>query len=205
LAALKSAAPPLNARCEKCQRDERQMTLFNRLPGYHCLSCQQEIAHKLNAAAEEYDRADTNLPLGILYGAVAAFLGSVAWGFVAYGINRIFLWGALGIGAAVAKAVVKGIGKVDWPGRAAIGALTLASILFGDVIFYTLATMKERNVPFSFPLLHQVMAQFWQLETKFGIPSLIFGLIGAAVMMYQTRRPEFKAQFEPVGEPASGV
>ena len=205
MAALKNIAPPLNGECEKCQREERQITLFNRLPGYHCLSCQQEITQKLNVAAEEYDRMDTNLPLGILYGAVTAFLGSLAWGFVAYGINRIFLWGAIGIGAVVAKAVVKGIGKVDWPGRFAIGALTLASILFGDVIFYTLATMKETNLPFTFTLLHEVMAGFWDLEMKSGITSLLFGLIGAAVMVYQTRRPEFKAQFEPLGEPAPGV
>jgi hypothetical protein len=191
-------------RCEDCGREERDVILFNNVPGYHCSGCQQQIRQKLDASAMQYEARETNLSLGVLYGAGAALAGSVAWGGVAYLSNHIFLYGAILIGLLVGKAVVMGIGKVSTTGRIMIGVLTVASVVFGDVIFFTLVVMKERNLPFSFPLMRVIVNNLGAIEGK-NVASIIFALIGAAIIVYNTRKPAFKANFVPLGIPAPGV
>ena len=200
VSALKPLAQPLAGRCERCQRTEGQITLSNNIPGYFCASCQQQVSQELDAAGIAYDQLETNLPQGALYGIGAAVVGGLAWGLVAYGIKTIFLWGAILIGGFIGKAVVKGMGKVTWAGRIMIGALTIASVVFGDVLFYTLVVMSETHVPFSLELAKEVLGNLWTIETssKGGLGSVAFALIGAGYVVYSTRRPEFKARFEPL-------
>src|SRR5215469_9304228 len=204
LIALKTTALPLGGKCEECGRAEPQMLLLNDVPAYYCPSCQVQVAQKLDAAALAYENLETNLPLGLLYGAVAALLGSVAWGGAAYLLHRIFLWGAIGIGLLVGKAVVKGTGKVTWTARIMIGVLTAASVAFGDSIFYALVVMKENQLTFV-PALKLVLANFWKLErdSDGGFLSALFGLIGAGITVYGTRKPAFKARFISLGIPAT--
>jgi hypothetical protein len=90
LAAMKTCAAPIGGKCEECGRDEPQMVLLNDIPTRYCPSCQVQLKQKLDAAAIEYENLETNLPLGLLYGAGAALLGSIAWGGVAYLLRRIF-------------------------------------------------------------------------------------------------------------------
>lgn len=200
VSALKPLAQPLAGRCEPCQRSESQITLSNGIPGYFCASCQQQVSQELDAAGIAYDQLETNLPQGALYGIGAALVGGVAWGLVAYAIKTIFLWGAILIGGLVGKAVVKGMGKVTWAGRILIGVLTIASVVFGDILFYTLMVMSEMKVPFSQELVMDVLSNLWALETSAegGLASVAFALIGAGYVVYSTRRPEFKARFEPL-------
>ena len=204
VAALSAVAPPSTGKCEDCGREEREIVLFNNVPGYHCSGCQQQIRQKLDASALQYEALDTNLPAGLLYGAVAALAGSVAWGGVAYLSGRIFLYGAILIGVLVGKAVVKGIGKVNTAGRILIGLLTVASVVFGDVIYFTLYVMKQRNLPFSPHLMRLIVNNLWSIE-KENLASVAFALIGAAIIVYSTRKPAFKAQFVPLGVPAPGL
>ena len=206
LTALKtSAAPAIAGRCEHCQRSENQITLFDNVPAYVCSSCQQQIQHDLNTAGAAYEQLETNFPQGLLFGVGAAVAGGLAWGLVAYAIQRIFLWGAIGIGFLVGKAVVHGMGKVTWPGRILMGVLTVASVLFGDLLFYTLVVMKEQSLPFSLDLAMEVLRNFVAIETdsEGGLFSVGFALIGAGIVIYSTRRPEFHARFEPLGSPTS--
>ena len=204
LAALKSAAQAVSGKCAECGRTEPQMVLLNDVPTYYCSSCQTQLSQKLDAAAVEYQNLETNVPLGLLYGIGAAFLGSIAWGGVAYLLHRIFLWGAIIIGLFVAKAVVKGIGKITWTARVMIGLLTAASVAFGDAIFYSLTVMAHRQIAFA-AALKAVLANFWSIETDAdgGLASILFALIGAGIVMYQTRQPAFKARFVPLGTPAT--
>ena len=196
LAAMKTCAAPIGAKCEECGRDEPQMVLLNDVPTRYCPSCQVQLKQKLDAAAIEYENLETNLPLGLLYGVGAALLGSIAWGGVAYLLRRIFLWGAILVGLFVSKAVVTGIGKVTWTARGLIGVLTAASVAFGDAIFYALTVMSHDHVPF-IAALRAVLATFWKTETDSdgGVISIVFGLIGAIWVMYSTRKPAFKARF----------
>jgi hypothetical protein len=204
VATLKTSASPINRKCEECGKAEPQIILLNDVPTHYCPGCQVQLSQKLDAAAIAYENLETNLPLGLLYGAAAALLGSIAWGGVAYGLNRIFLWGAIGIGLLVGKAVVKGTGKVTWTARIMIGVLTAASVAFGDAIFYALVIMKQHQLAFM-PVLKIVVQNFWKLESdsEGGLVSILFGLIGAGITVYGTRKPAFKARFVTLGTPAS--
>lgn len=204
LAALKTSASAFNGKCEECGKAEPQMVLLNDVPTHYCSSCQAQLTQKLDAAAVAYESLETNFPLGLLYGIAAALLGSIAWGGVAYLLHSIFLWGAIGIGLLVGKAVVKGAGKVTWTARIMIGLLTAASVAFGDSIFYALTLMKEIQIAFV-PALKLVLMNFWKLESDSngGIASILFGLIGAGITVYGTRKPPFKARFVALGTPAT--
>jgi len=204
LAALKTCASGINGKCEECGRAEPELMLLNDLPTYYCSGCQVQLSQKLDAAALQYENLETNMPLGLLYGLGAALLGSIAWGGVAYLLNRIFLWGAIIIGLFVGKAVVKGIGKVTWSARIMIGLFTAASVAFGDAIFYALSVAREHHVEF-LAALKVVVVNFWAIETDAdgGVVSILFGLIGAGIVMYSTRKPTFKARFTPLGTPAT--
>src|SRR5215469_8465711 len=203
LAALKTAASPINGKCEECGKAEPQILLLNDVPTHYCSGCQVQLTQKLDADAIAYENLETNLPLGLLYGAAAALLGSIARGGVAYLLHRISLWGAIFIGLLVGKAVVKGTGKVTWTARIMIGVLTAASAAFGDCIFYALILMNENQLAFM-PALKAVLLNFWKLESDSdgGLLSVVFGLIGAGVVMYITRKPAFKAGFVALGTPA---
>jgi hypothetical protein len=206
LLALKQNAQPYDGRCEMCRgASVSEITLMNDVPGYYCAGCQEKTRAELGMAAEQYERLETNLPQGLLYGSVAALGGSVVWGGVAYLINYIFLYGAIIIGYAIGWAVHKGIGKINLAGQIMVGVLTVASVLFGDVIFYTLTFMKEMNLPFSIDLLATVMENFVEIETdsKGGVASIFFALIGAGYAVYSHRKPQFAAKFEPLGPPTA--
>ena len=131
-------------------------------------------------AATNYDAITPNYPNGLVLGIAAAALGGLAWGLLAYAINYIFLYGAILIGYLVAAAVLKGTGKVTRFGQVIIPVLTVASVLFGDAIFFTLFVMKQEHVSFSGKLLNTIVAHLWEIEREGnGVATLIFALVGA--------------------------
>jgi hypothetical protein len=88
-------------------------------------------------------------------------------------------------------------------GQIAVPVLTIASVLFGDAIFFTLAVMRSEKIPFTWKLLQEVLAHLWEIEMKGnGILTLIFALVGAGYALYAARKPKFKTSFEPLGAPA---
>jgi hypothetical protein len=176
---------------------------MNGLPTFICAGCQEKVRHELNLAATNYDAITPNYPNGLVLGIGAAALGGLAWGLVAYAINFIFLYGAILIGYFVAGGVIKGTGKVTRFGQIAIPILTVASVLFGDATFYTLIVMKHKHVPFSARLLNTIVQHLWEIESKGGVASLIFALVGAGYAIYAARKPKFQAVFQPLGSPKS--
>jgi hypothetical protein len=205
VSALREAIRPVTAgfdgRCEQCAAASTpSLTLMNGLPTFICAGCQEKVRHELNQAAEKYDAITPNYPNGLALGIAAAAAGGIAWGAVAYAINYIFLYGAILIGYLVAAGVLKGTGKVTRFGQIIIPILTIASVLFGDAIFYTLIVMKHQGVPFSGKLLNTVVAHLWELEGKGdGLLSLLFALVGAGYAVYSSRKPKFQAVFQPLG------
>jgi hypothetical protein len=202
-AAIKPVTMGFDGRCEHCASSATPaLTMMNGLPKYICASCQEKVRLELNQAANNYDAITPNYPNGLVLGVVAAAVGGLAWGLVAYAINRIFLYGAILIGYFVAAGVLKGTGKVTRFGQIIIPILTIASVLFGDAIFYTLSVMKYQQVPFSAQLLNVVVVNLVQIESKgSGALSLIFGLVGAGYAVYAARKPKFQAVFQPLGTP----
>jgi hypothetical protein len=203
--AIRSVAVGFDGRCEECKSASTPaLTLLNGLPVYMCAGCQEKTRHELDQAAINYEAIVPNYPNGLALGIGAAVLGGVAWGAVAYAINRIFLYGAILIGYFVGGAVLKGTGKVTRFGQILIPVLTVASVLFGDAIFYTLIVMKHQQMPFSGKLLYAVVAHLWELETQGdGVLSLIFALVGAGYALYAARKPKFHASFQSLGAPGS--
>jgi hypothetical protein len=203
LAAIKPVTTPFDGRCEQCASTSTQsLTLLNGMPMFICATCQEKVRHELNQAAEKYEMITPNHPNGLVLGVGAAALGGLAWGLVAYGLNYIFLYGAILIGYLVAAGVLKGTGKVTRFGQVIIPILTIASVLFGDAIFYTLIVMKQDHVAFSGKLLNAIVMHLWDIESKGnGVLSLIFGLVGAGYALYAARKPKFQAVFQPLGAP----
>jgi hypothetical protein len=203
--ALKPLAPGFDGRCEHCgSSSTSSLTLMNGIPGYFCSGCQQKIHEELDRAAMDYEAIEPNYPNGVALGVGAAVLGGIAWGVVAYALNYIFLYGAILIGYLVARGVIKGTRKVTLFGQCLIPVLTVASVLFGDAIFFTLVVMKSENVAFSGRLLQAVLIHLWEIELKgSGVLSLVFALIGAGYALYAARKPKFKAVFETLGSPGT--
>jgi hypothetical protein len=201
--AIKPVTTPFDGRCEKCASTSTQsLTLLNGMPMFICATCQEKVRHELNQAAEKYEMITPNYPNGLVLGLGAAAVGGLAWGLVAYGLNYIFLYGAILIGYLVAAGVLKGTGKVTRFGQIIIPVLTIASVLFGDAIFYTLIVMKQEHVAFSGKLLNAIVVHLWDIESKGnGVLSLIFGLVGAGYALYSARKPKFQAVFQPLGAP----
>jgi len=202
--AIKQVTMGFDGRCEQCASSSTpSLTLMNGLPTFICAGCQEKVRHELNLAATNYDAITPNYPNGLVLGIGAGALGGLAWGLIAYAINYIFLYGAILIGYFVAGGVIKGTGKVTRFGQIAIPILTVASVLFGDAIFYTLIVMKHEHVPFSAKLLNTVVQHLWEIESKGGVASLIFALVGAGYAIYAARKPKFQAVFQPLGSPNS--
>jgi hypothetical protein len=201
--AIKPVTTPFDGRCEQCASTSTQsLTLLNGMPMFICPTCQEKVRHELDQAAVNYEAITPNYPNGLVLGIAAAALGGLAWGLVAYSLNYIFLYGAILIGYLVAAGVLKGTGKVTRFGQIIIPVLTVASVLFGDAIFYTLIVMKHQNVAFSGKLLNVILAHLWDIESKGnGVLSLLFGLVGAGYALYSARKPKFKAAFQPLGAP----
>ncbi len=203
--AIKPVAGGFDGKCEKCESTSTaDLTLLNGVPTYICSSCQQQTHLELDQAAMNYEAIQPNYPNGIALGIGAALLGGIAWGLVAYGLHRIFLWGAILIGYAIAWGVVKGTRKVTPFGRVIIPILTVASVIFGDVIFFVLSVMDQEHLPFSQKLFLAVVSHLWEIEKESGnMLSIVFGLVGAVAAIYQARKPKFKAVFEPLGTPGA--
>ena len=203
--AIKPVASGFDGKCEKCKTTSTpDLILLNGMPMYLCSSCQQQTHMELDQAAMNYEAITPNYPNGIALGIGAALLGGIVWGLVAYGLNRIFLWGAILIGYVISWCVVKGTKKVTLFGQAIIPLLTVASVIFGDALFFMLTVMKERSLPFSQELFVKVLTNLWEIEKESnGAISMIFALVGAVAAIYQARKPKFKAVFEPLGTPGA--
>src|SRR6266403_464317 len=201
--AIKPVTMGFDGRCEQCASTSTpSLTLMNGLPTFICAGCQENVRHELNQAAVNYEAITPNYPNGLVLGIAAAALGGLAWGLVAYAINYIFLYGAILIGYFVAGGVLKGTGKVTRFGQVIIPILTVASVLFGNAIFYTLAIMKHEGAPFSTKLLGAVLSHLWEIESAGGgVLTILFALVGAGYALYAARKPKFKAAFQQLGVP----
>lgn len=201
--ALKTVTIGFDGRCEHCaSASTPSLTLMNGLPTHICAGCQEKVRQEVNLAAVNYEAITPNYPNGLVLGIAAAAVGGLAWGLVAYAINYIFLYGAILIGYLVAAGVLKGTGRVTRFGQIIIPILTVASVLFGDAIFYTLIIMKQEHVHFSGRLLNAVVLNLWAVEKEGnGVISVIFALVGAGYAIYSARKPKFQAVFQPLGSP----
>jgi len=109
----------------------------------------------------------------------------------------MFALTAIGIAMLVGLAYRLGARKMDFAGQVIGVALTLAGVLFGDVLFYAALVMQRcrRTASGSAP--------GWAVFTKVvaNAPgeilfSLLFGLIGAVYVVRMLARPRFVPKIE---------
>src|SRR5512133_240518 len=196
------AAKPVAEQCEGCGRETREgLWTADGVPMRICTPCRASQDEEARRAKEAYDRLVSNPLAGLLYGAAVGIVLAVLWGGIAYLINRIFLWGAIGIGVALAWAINRGMEKVNLFGRMLTVFLTLATVIVGDYLFILFSAAKAVEGGLNLRLAVLVAQEFFEADFKHGsgYVSLLFPLVGAAYILYVNRPPKFQVKYEPLG------
>jgi len=190
-AALARATPGYDGRCEQCGTDGvKQFVLLDESPAMICPSCRQRLRAEGEMAERAYNMTEARHLPGALLGAGAAVVGAVAWAFFAGLTQRIFAFGAIGIGALIAWAYRRGAGRVDGLGRAIGAALTLVSVVLGQVLFYAWAVAQSRpRVGSQLDAGLAVYLATWREHPGTEVIVLLFGLVGAWVATRALQRP----------------
>jgi len=170
-----------------------------------CSGCRERMGEEDRRATEAYDALPANPLLGTAAGAGVAIAAALAWGGVAYTLQKIFLYAAFMIGLAIAVAVHKGMGKVSLYGKVIAVPLTVASVLAGDFFFMCLSVAKELNEPLTLDLASRALPHFIQFEfsDSSGYVSVLFGVLGALGTLLVAKRPVQKRVFIPIVRTAS--
>ncbi len=194
-------AQPIGSTCESCGATSGTQTcLADWVPVSICSNCRLRQDVEAQKQEEDYTHLESNALLGIVFGVGAALLLGLAWGGIAYGINRIFAYGAILIGVAIAWAINKGMGKVNLLGRILTVLLTLGTVFWGDYVFILLSSAKQMDRPIGFELASDVARQFFEIEFSdgSGFMSLLFCLIGAGYILYANRPPTFRKHYQSI-------
>ncbi len=131
-------------RCEQCGRTVGpRYVMVNDVPVHLCETCQADLVQKGRMAEHAYEQGEANHTLGALYATVAAMAGGGAWALISFLTGRMFALVAIGIAMLVGFAYRLGARKMDLAGQAIGVALTLAGVLFGDVLFYAGLVMRR--------------------------------------------------------------
>ncbi len=134
--------------------------------------------------AENDPAEDVRSLKGILFGSIAAIAGSIGWATVLALTERRFSIAASGIGLLVARAVLRGTRKADRWSQLWATALTVASVFFGDALYYCYLISQEFHRPLNLDLLRRVGDHFWEIEISMsGVASLFFALCGAVYVL----------------------
>jgi len=200
LALVKDRAKPIDAACEKCERSGGEIYCVDGIPMRVCAGCREQMDEEDRRRIEAYVTLPSNPMMGTLAGVLTAAVMALVWGGLAFALERIFLYGAILIGIAVAWAVNKGMGKINTYGRALTVVLTPLAVLAGDYFFYVLATAKQLQQPADARVAGVIAEHFLELEfsESTGYISLLFGLIGAGYILYVNRPPTQRRSMTPV-------
>jgi len=190
IAALRRAVPAFDGRCEKCHTTQvRQFVFVDQVPRLLCGTCQERLRAEGQMAEQQYDMMDARHLNGALIGLVAAVVGAGAWALIAGLTGRILAAVGIGIGALVAVGYRKGAGRVDLAGQLIGGALTVGSVVLGQILFYASSVMQVRpEVGFSIEAGWIVYQRLWAKDPGTEIMALVFGLVGAFVSFGMLKR-----------------
>lgn len=184
-------AKPVGPGCETCSASGGDLYLVDTFPKRICAGCRERMGEEDRRRIDDYAALPSNPGMGTIAGVATAACMALAWGGVAYGLERIFLFAAILMGLAVAWAVNRGMGKINLYGRILTVALTPLSVLAGDYVFFLLGISRETQQPITGALASLVADHFVDLEFRqsSGAASLIFGLIGAGYVLFINRPP----------------
>jgi len=196
--ALSQVTRPFEGRCEQCGRTmgERH-AMVDDVPVHLCETCQQDLVQKGRMAEHDYDQNEANYLPGTLYAAAAAAAGGAAWALIAFLTGRMFALVAIGIAVLVGFAYRIGAKKMTLAGQAIGVALTLAGVVFGDLLFYAALVMRERpQVGFRLDAGLLVFLKVLRNAPGEVLISLVFALIGSVYVARMLARPKFVPKIE---------
>jgi hypothetical protein len=193
-------AKPVGTVCEKCEQQSGELYSIDGSLFCVCAGCRERVGEEDRIKIAAYEALPSRPLASLLAGAAVAAVMALAWGLVAYGINRIFLYGAFLIGGAIAWAVNRASGKVTVFGRAVTVVLTITAVMAGDFLFIVLTAANDLKRPVDAELLARVARAFLGIEFSepSGWISLLFALIGAVYILYKNRPPVSKRKMVPV-------
>ncbi len=198
---------PFQGRCEECTTSRAdRFVLFEGVPVFMCSGCRERHAAQGQMAQQRYEMEDANYTLGLVYAAIAAIVGGGMWALLAIWTQRMYALVAMGIGLLVAFCYKLGARKLDRMGQVLGAALTLAGVIFGDVVFYAYMLSKTRP-DIGFRLDAGVFAFIGMLKESPGdiIFSLVFGALGAWVAVRWLGKPRFTPKIQSAEEAAGGM
>lgn len=197
LAAVARATPAFAGRCESCTGSASGYVLVDGLPTLLCPPCQQRLRFEGEMAERSYDLIETRHLRGLAFAVPAALAGGMAWGGIAALTERIFAAAAIGIGALVAWAYRQGAGRVDRAGQLLASVLTLASVVFGEILLYAFWVMRAQpQLGFRVDLGWAVYQRSWTENPGNEVASVLFALVGAWVASQALARPKLHAKVE---------
>jgi hypothetical protein len=195
LAAIGRATQPFDGHCERCNAaNVRGFVLVDATPMIMCSACQQHLRTEGDLAERSYEMQDANHLRGTTLGLLAASVGALVWAVLSLVTGKIFAAVAIAIGLGVARAYRRGAGRVDTSGQVIGGALTLGSVVLGDLLLIMLSL--SRNPTMGGVSLGRALAIYSSVleksPGKLAVP-LAFGLLGVWVSTRALRRPKLRA------------
>ncbi len=131
------------------------------------------------------------LALSLLLGLIAMIGVAIAWGLLANATNSVYLYAAVFAGIAIGGAMLWPLGKANTLLRVGIllvaAVLTIAAVLAGDFLYYTLQIM-DRNSVSLIDAAFIAAPRFIEAESEDGVMSVLFGLAGAASTFFRRGR-----------------
>ncbi len=198
IVALSQTTRGFEGRCEQCGRTLGQrFVVVDGAPVHLCETCQADLVQKGRMAEQAYEQGEARHTLGATYATVAALVGGAVWALIAILTQHMFALTAIGIAMVVGFAYRLGARKVDFAGQVIGVALTLAGVLFGDILFY--AALVMQRWPQTGFRLDAGWAVFTRVLAKAPgdiLFSLLFGLIGAVYVVRMLARPRFVPKIE---------
>jgi hypothetical protein len=184
--------------CETCGSSPvHRYVVVDGLPMWMCESCQQRLRVEGEMASRSYDMSEARHVNGLALAAVAAVMGAIAWAGIGALTHRIFAVAAIGIGALVAYAYRMGAGRVDKSGRVIAAALTVSSVVLGEILM--LAWWIAERYPEVAWDLHTAWLAYqhsWATAPADEGAALFFGVMGAWVASQALARPKLAARIE---------
>lgn len=202
--------PAFDGRCEECHANPtRDIVLFNRIPGFHCSTCQQRIAAANERAAEEYAQRDANYPTAFVTAVLAAAVAGAAWGGFLGAIdagskewNPIFhALGAAWIGFAVCYLMKKSVERLTRTSQVIAIVTTLAGKFWADTLYFAIVIGHRQAMPLK-QILPRIAPHILALKTSsaWGIFILLADISLSVALPWTPwgRLPKFEAVFQPV-------
>jgi hypothetical protein len=171
--------------------------LFENVPVYLCTSCQERYVAEGTIAQRHYEQAEANYALGAVYGSLAAALGGGSWAALAIFTQRIYALVSIGIAWFVAWTYYQGAKKIDRIGQLIGAVLTIAGVVFGEVLYYAYLVHRDNpDVPFRLDVGWAVFLQVLQDEPRQVVISLVFSLVGVWYVFRFLQQPRLKPKID---------